>query len=77
MTVNKRIVVVRGHLGYIPGFPLVIWILSYNGCCSLLLWEYHPQHNFSFFFSKSFSEYNLHLFICVGEVGRLTRVTQR
>ena len=32
-----RSVVVGGHPGYIPGFPMGIWILEYNGCCSLLL----------------------------------------
>ena len=26
-------VVVRGHPGDIPGFPVEIWILGHNGCC--------------------------------------------
>lgn len=26
-------VAVRGHPGYIRGFPRWIWILRYNGCC--------------------------------------------
>ena len=32
-----RSVVVRGHPRYISGFPMGIWILGWNGCCSLLL----------------------------------------
>ena len=29
-------VVVWGHPGDIPGFPVDIWILGYNGCCVLV-----------------------------------------
>ena len=52
-------VVIRGHPRYIPGFPIGIWILGYNGCCSLLLGTSRTARYF--FFSEFFSGYNEHL----------------
>ena len=44
-------VVVRGHPGDIPGFPVEIGILGYNGCCVLVAGKLCPQQSlFSFLF---------------------------
>ena len=63
-------VVVRGHPGDIPGFPLEIGILGYNGCCVLVAGNLCPQQSlFSFlFFSFVFLSSNNKL------VHRLLRV---
>ena len=67
--------IVRGHPGYIPRFPLGIWILGYNGCCSLLLGTSPTASNSS---SRwSFLVMISVALICVGEGGRLNRVLQR
>ena len=54
------VAVVRGHPGYIPGFPRKIWILGYDGCCSLLLGTSPTVVYFSS--SQSFSGNHLYLF---------------
>ena len=43
-----RCVVVRGHPGDIPGFPVEIWILGYYGCCVLVAGKHYPQQSLSF-----------------------------
>ena len=64
----------QGASGYIPGFPIGISILGITDVAPCY-WEHHPQR---YLFSSLLLGNNSHLLnFCVGEGGRLTRVTQR
>ena len=58
-------VVVRGHPGGIPGFPIEIWILGNNGCCVLVAGKHCPQRAVSLLslFSSSLT-YTWYASIC-------------
>ena len=49
MDYGITIAVARGHPGDIPGFPVEMWTLGYNGCSVLVAGKLCPQQSVTLF----------------------------